>query len=234
MMTRSTFKLLALVIVLVCCIGVACRKGPGSSDTSPGTIQPVPEARDESGWPYYEVAADGFGLSLPPDWRQVDMNPATFESKAQELTRQNPDLAPMFTGLRGQLATGVKFFGFDLRTKRNGFATNVNVLRYALPAGSRSLDAATAASLAQLEAIPGIAKPVSHERIKVPNGERERFRSKLTMSSPAGASVTTAMTQYLLVRGEDGYVVTLVTTAEEADQRFATFERIGRSFRFTR
>jgi hypothetical protein len=37
-------------------------------------VLPVPPVTDASGWPLYEVPAEGFALSLPKPWRQVQLN----------------------------------------------------------------------------------------------------------------------------------------------------------------
>ena len=230
-MMRWKWQALLLGPLLVMSFGTACSKRDPATDTSPGTIRPVPEARAESGWPLYEVPAEGFALALPPTWRQFDMNPATFEAKFQEALKQNPQLEAMLGNLRQQIAAGIKFFGIDEPSMKTGFATNVNVLRLPVPPGT-TLDTAVADTLMQMESLATVTKPIAHERVKLAAGECERLRCKMTMQMPTGQAVAIASTQFILVKGNDVYVLTL-TTLSDRDARYTpTFEKIGQGFRF--
>lgn len=230
-MTRFKWPAWVFGAVLILLFGSACGKRGTESSTSDGEVLPLPVAKDENGWPFYEVLADGFGLALPPDWRQFDMDPKRFEAKFKEVMAQNPQFGPLLGTIRQQLANGVRFFGVDQATVGKGFATNVNVIRVPLPSGV-SLDATVADTIKQLNSQPGVAKPISGERQMLAAGEAERLRYKLTMKSSTGQSALLAITQYLTVRGNDGYVVTLTTLADQEARYARTFEGIGQSFRF--
>jgi hypothetical protein len=198
--------------------------------TSPGKILPVADAKDENGWPLYEVKTEGFALSLPPDWRQFDMNPATFEAKLKETLTRNPQLESLLGSLRQQVASGVKFFGFDEASMKTGFTTNVNVLRLPVPPG-RTLDMEVMAAVKQMESLPTVAKPIFHERLKMTTGDCERLRYQMTMKLPSGKDVSLAITQYVLIKDNDSYAVTLTTTSDQEAKYTPTFEKIGQSFR---
>jgi hypothetical protein len=217
--------------ILVASLGTGCHKRQAATDTSPGKIMPVPEAKAESGWPLYEVPAEGFALALPPDWRRFDMNPATFEATMDEMLKKNPELKALLANLRQQLASGVKFFGFDDSTLGTGFATNVNVLRLQVPPGA-TLDTVVADAVRQAESLPTVVKPIHHERVKVAAGEAERFRYKVTIQTPTGQNVSLATTQFILVRGSGSYTVTAVSVSDQEAKYAETFEKIGKSFRF--
>jgi hypothetical protein len=221
-----------LAAALVLLLGTACGKRGAATGTPAVQILPVAEAKDEGGWPLYEVPAEGFALALPPDWRRIDMDPKTFEASFNGVLAQNPQLGAMLGNLRQQMASGVKFFGLDEATFGTGFATNVNVVRVPLPPGG-NLDAAVADTVKQLEGLPNVVKPVTRERLPAAGG-RERLRFKMTMNVPTGRSATLAVTQYLAVRDKDGYAVTLTTVADQEAKYAATFEKVGQSFRFTK
>jgi hypothetical protein len=227
---RPAWALVAALAALLC---TACGKRGPTADTTGWTVQPVPAARDEGGWPLYEVKAHGFALALPPEWRQFDMNPATFEDMLRQSAESSPELGSLLGGLRQQIAAGVKFFGVDQATVGTGFATNVNVLSIRLPPGA-TLETAVADSLALLEGLQSVAQPVVHERLSGAEAVRERTRFRLSTTSPAGKPDTLAITQYFAVRGGDVYTVTLTTLADQEAKYAPTFERIGRSFRFTK
>lgn len=211
--------------------GTACGKRNAPTDAPAGKVLPVPDVRDEKGWPFYEVAAEGFGLALPPDWRQFDMDPKGFQAKYDEVMAKNPVLAPLLSNARQQIANGVKFFGFDQATAGTGFATNVNVLRHPIPPG-QTLDTVVAETIRQMDGVPEIAKPIPHERVSLASGARERLRYNLSMKSPGGKSNVLAITQYVMVKGTDSYIVTMTTLRDQEDKYAKTFDGIGRSFRF--
>jgi hypothetical protein len=220
-----------LFAALVLSTTVACKKRATQGDDALGTTVPVPEARNETGWPLYEVKAEGFGLALPPEWRQFDMNPKTFEAKFQEALKQNPQFEPMLGNLRQQVTSGVKFFGFDPATVRTGFATNVNVIRHPLP-GRMNLDAAATGALKEIESLPTVNKPVAHARVNAAAGDCERFRFKMVMKTPNGKNLAISTTQFLFVKENESYVVTLTTLPEYETKYAATFDKIGQSFQF--
>jgi hypothetical protein len=232
-MMRCLRRALLFALLLLIGCGTACSKRSRAPDTSVGTIQPVPHARAEGGWPLYEVPAEGFALALPPDWRQIDMNPATFEAKFQETLKQNPQFEALHANLRQQVMAGTRFVGFDEATIQTGFATNVNVLRLPLPPGG-TLDTAAAQSLRDLEKVPNVTKPIAHERVKIATADSERFRYKVTAQVAPGQTQALSITQFLFVKGTNGYMVTLTTLSAREVHYAATFEKIGQSFRFLR
>ncbi len=230
-MMCSMWRDLFLASILVLLFITGCGKRGPTMDPSVGTIKPVPEAKAESGWPLYQVPAEGFALALPSDWRQFDMNPTTFEARFSETLKQNPDLKGMLETIRQQIAKGIKFFGLHEPTMRTGFATNVNVLCLPLPPEG-TLDFVVADTLKQLESLPSVTKPIDHERVKTPAGDCERFRYKMAIQTPTGKTVSIALTQFVFVKGATGYVMSLGSLVSQEAQYADTFEKIGQSFRF--
>jgi len=221
------FKRVFCVVAVLAVVGVAACNKRASTDTSIGKTMPVPSAKDPSGWPVYQVSGEDFSIALPPDWRQIDMNPQKFEAGMQEAIRQNPQMQAMAGNLRQQMTKGVKFFGLDQTTIGTAFATNVNIIRVPLPPGG-TLDSIVSESLRQYESLSNVTKPVNHERL----GDRERLRVRMSMNMPDGQTQTLANTQYILVHGKDAFVVTLTTLPDQETKYTATFDKIGQSFRF--
>src|SRR5579862_2680403 len=61
---------------------------PQAAITPPlGTVQEVPQAKAENGWPLYELPNEGIAIALPPDWRRVDMDPANIDSTFKEILK---------------------------------------------------------------------------------------------------------------------------------------------------
>jgi hypothetical protein len=91
---------------------------------------------------------------------------------------------------------------------------------------------AVAESVKQLESLESVARPIEHQRVKLATGEAERFHYKMTMQSPRGKPAVLAITQFILVKGAESYIVTLTTLSNQEPRYAATFEKIGQSFRF--
>jgi hypothetical protein len=212
---------------------MACKKRTAGTETSGGTILPVPETKTPDGWPLYEVKREGFAIALPPEWRQFDMNPATFEKSFQEGAKNNPELMAMFPGLMQQVRAGMKFFGIDEQSAKTGFATNVNILRMPLPPGG-NLDLIASDSVRLMEQMPNVVKPIARERLKTGAGDCERLRYQMRMQSPKGKADVVAISQFLFATSTDGFVVTLTTTADREAHYRDTFDKIGHSFRFVK
>ncbi len=54
------------------------------------------------------------------------------------------------------------------------------------------------------------------------------------MTLPSGQKATLAITQFVLMKDKDGYVVTLTTLPENEAKYAPTFDKIGESFRLTK
>lgn len=209
----------------------ACGQREEIKETSQGIAPSVSITKTEDGWSLYEISSEGFALALPPDWRQFNMDPATFDATMKATLRTDPQLKTLLGNLRLQIKSGVKFFGVDEATIHSGFATNVNILTVR---SGGSLDAAVADTLKELGRQAAIAKPIKQERIKVLAGDCERFRYNLTMKGPMGKPIILSINQLLVTRGEMGNVITMTTLPEQEAKYADIFERIAQSFRYTR
>ncbi len=196
-------------------------------------VQATPPAGFEKDWKYYENARYGFGIGLPAAWRQLDVDPATFSSTLETLKQKNPDAAKILGAQSGPLLTaGFKFWGFDLKavTPQRSFATNVNLLTEELSSFT-SLDTYVIVSLAQLDRMSSIQKPITHRRLKLGGGEAEEIRYHIQLNGVQEGKITTATTQYIFLRDRNSYILTLTTTADQETNYASTFEKIGQSFR---
>ena len=225
-MIRGKRPVWVVVAVLALSVSIGCQREKAARFE----VQPVPESRDDNGWPRYEIKKEGFALSLPPDWRQFDMNAESFDSMMNEVLAKNPEFQSMLSGLRQQIAAGVKFFGFDPSEARSGFATNVNVLRMPMPTGVNR-DAIVSESVRQLEGLPNVVKPIHRGQVSVSGASYDTLRYRMRMRGPTGRNDVLAMTQYLAVGDDSYYVLTLTTLADREAKHTSTFEQVGRSFR---
>lgn len=208
---------------------------PAAGAKATSTAAPASASTVDPSWTVYEKPDIGFSVALPPSWKQIDMDPATLDASLKVVKEQNPEMAAALEGqARNLVLSGIKFFGFDLAPESTsaGFATNISVLKQSSPAAV-ALDVYVQANVGQLENLSNVTKPVNHRRARLAAGEAEELRYTMNVNASAGQSMSLRLTQYLLVKGKDAYVITLTTTAEQGDKYAPTFEKIGQSFKLT-
>ncbi len=196
----------------------------------PEMFRPVPDARAENGWPVYEVPTEGFALAIPPDWRELEIDPEKFEANYQAMLKQNPHLKALIGDTRQKVTSGIKFLGMEESSLKTGLMMNVNVIRLPSPPWT-TLDSAVEDVVKHLENLPTGTMQFSHNRVKMAMGEGEKFRCTTTMQTPAGQTIIIASTQFVFVAGTNVFVLSMVTLAGHEAQCAAIFEKIGQSFR---
>lgn len=138
--------------------------------------------------------------------------------------------AILSTQVRTMAAAGITYFAFDFEPvgRVGGFVTNLNVLKTPVPAGV-SLSFIVDTSVAQLEQLDAVRKPVARRKVTLGAGESEELRFQVTQGA-----VVVASTQYVYVSGPSLYILTFSTTAEQATTYAGVFEGIARTFRLVR
>ena len=227
--TRGLFTLVTFLLA-----AGAQALGVGGQTSAAAGLGAQPVAAQEE-WTRYERAGDGFAISLPPGWKDIQVDRATLEASVAALREKNPELGAI---LRSYLddpevlaANKLQAFDFSFVTQDQspGFVTNVNVITEALDVDvSPSVYAQVTA--AQIEQLPNIVKPMQRRSVALPSGPGEELHYRMTMTSPAGHPSTLAATQYVVIRQKVAYVVTFTTTADQAESYAPTFEEIARRF----
>ena len=191
----------------------------------------------ESGWKLHTRAADGFAIELPPSWTVLDLDAQTLDAGLRANSNLNPQMAALM-GSQGRqlLAQGGKLYGADLSPEAigSGLPANINVIKQTLPADF-ALDFVVQGSVAALENLPVIVKPVSHRRLTTQAGPVEEIRSRInmTIAGPAGPTPRlVANVQYIVLKAREQYVVTLGSLDDQSEQYGPVFEKIGTSFRW--
>lgn len=196
------------------------------------TAKPVPTVKLDTGWKYYDNS-EGFRLALPPKWDQLPVAQKGFQATMDTLKKNNPDLANALGSQSSQLlSSGFKFFGFDLGQKNPKFLTNVNILIEPLTVAI-PLDTYVDLSLAQLEKVQSVSKPVNHRRVQLAVGDAEELTYHLKINSAQG-NLTTMTMQYLVVREYNAYIITFTTTDDQANNYTTTFQKIAQTFVFAK
>lgn len=196
-------------------VGVVLARG-GSSSVEPAALR--------SGWT--RQTGPGFTLGLPPEWRSV---PTTANAKDFEaLEKSEPQLAALVRDqFGGQLSPFIRFIAFEVGTPLSQqFSTNLTVI---VAAASGGLDGFIENDAAQLRQAEGVGSTIQEQRIELPAGEAGIVTAQLQIP---GGSRLGAVTHYVLVRGENGYILQFTTLADQLTRLSPLFEEIARTFRF--
>lgn len=224
------------LLVLGCSVG-ALRLWPFTSPLvtpPPPPLTPSPGTSLPGGWREYREPDDGFAIALPDTWRRVDLDapgqPAPLPAGDEGLWRPAGALAAR---VRGQGASGVRFFAFDLSPESvtSGFMTTVNVLHLPL-SGAASLAEFGERNVRELERAARVRRPMTQERVDLPAGQALRLRYELTIDLAADEELCLSLTQFLLVWAQQGYVLTFATQPWQLEHYAPLFDEIGRSLRW--
>lgn len=191
-------------------------------------------ATAESGWTLYPLPQDGFAISVPSAWTAQAFDPATLAELMKQVQAKNPQYAKALGNQAPQMAAaGIKFIAIDLTPQpaAPNFATNLNVLRHAIPA-AMTFDAYVNTNVKQVQD-GGIAQTIARRRVRLPAGDAEEIRYSATMAISSTEKIQMALTQYLLMRHQQGYVLTFTTVPALDAKYFPTFEKIARSLQWT-
>jgi hypothetical protein len=202
---------------------------PLASESPTPSPTPIPtiKLKLDAGWTAADRSADGFAMGLPPRWHSIDLDPYALDASLRAI-----DDPQYQTLLRQQtaslLTTGVKLFAFDLsatNVSTSGFTTNLNVIEETLPY-TVSLDVYAQVTVAQLEQLDAVSKPIGQQRVTLPAGPSQKLSYRVTLTSGT-TKTTSAITQYLLVNGNIAYVLTFTTTPAQLGTYAPTFAKMA-------
>lgn len=244
---RLTLAVLAGLFVVGCSTDIGAisptpRSGvvPSPSRGLPVTSIPVPtpntlvRGAPEQAWTEYEEPADGFAVSLPAGWQKVVSGSQMVAIALETLERCDRGLAALLSQNRTRLANSeIPFLAVDRGSGSGagGFTASLNVLHRRL-SGPISLAEYSAANVRTLENTGPVVKPVEQEILQLPAGGAVRLRYQLSVKAREGGEFSLSLTQFLLVRGQEGFVLTFATAPAELGRYQPVFDRIGRSFRW--
>ncbi len=189
----------------------------------------------EEGWEVYEMADNGYAISLPEEWEKIDLDPQTISATVAVLKEGNPELAELVEGYAGSVfQSGGSFFAFDLGSNSlsSGMMANVNVLQQDLGA-DLSIDFIIQLSAGQIENLANVVPPVESDVVEVPAGEAGVLRYKMTLNQVGGISVTMSAVQYVFIKDQVMYILTMGAPTEQEAAYLPLFDKIAQTFRFT-
>ncbi len=228
---RRGLAVLAGVLIVGCSMRI--EPAPSPSPTATATLAPWPspsparESSPEDGWTEYELAADGLALALPASWHTVNVDAPVPTPERLVQGAREPGPASAVRDPDPEM----RFYAFDLASVggEDAFMTNLNILHYHL-AGATTLAEFGAGNVRELGRMAQLIAPLQQAMVALPAGPALRLRYGLAVEGEGGH--TLSLTQFLLVRGQEGYVLTFATTPPQLEAYTPVFERIGRSLRW--
>lgn len=215
---------------------------PTPSPTLAPTETPAPEPLTgeeslvitelENGWSRYEVSEGGFAISLPPDWRHLDLTQESFDDILEAAGENNPALETFLSSgsVRNLVAAGLKFMALDLRSESlsANTITNVNVLTIELPV-EIPLETLLEASIQQTQQLFQGAN-YQQDILQIGDLEAGLLTYEAELVDVAGESQSTAFHQYLILVGQTQYVITFTGPLDLYESDVPLFEEIAESF----
>lgn len=205
--------------------------------TSTSTPEPETSIIDstlDSGWTLYEVQDEGFAIALPPTWQQINLDPDTFRDNIAAYAELNPELTGMFSieMLANLIASGMKFYALNPSTAALllGSPATMNILKIDLGM-EIPWDPYVQANVEQLEVISDPKYPLEHQEATLADTRAEEFKYVTGIASLAREPVLMRMVQYLLLDGNNAYVISLSCPYELSAEFMPEMEEIGYSFR---
>lgn len=203
--------------------GVLLVRSRGDSGKKVGQVR-IPE-----GWSSHTLTTEGFAIGLPPGWRALPAGEV--DSALEAIRADNAELAELVESqIAGSLSSLVRFFALDVDspTLAEDFATNANVVVEPLPEGL-TFEQYVEANLTQLRKVPGVTISEENPSVDLPSGRAARIRSTFTLNSPSGPRQI-AVTQFLVLKENRGFILSLTTTPSHEPTYRSVFEEIAKTF----
>lgn len=218
MRTRSLF--VSFVILLAGC-------GGGGGNTAPRAKAKA--SATPPGFSVRTVSDPGFSVAVPQGWKSIDAAQALDVEALGQFERENP-------ALRGQLkkiaepGSPLKLLAYAPQRQSAGFATNLNVLVFSIPADA-PYDKWTAAEVKSLTRLH-LARGPSRRELQLA-GERalrlDYHARFVVRSRPLVASIQ----QYFVKKDAELFLLTYTTLVGSTKLYAPAFEASARTFRLT-
>jgi len=176
----------------------------------------------------YAIPGAGATIAIPSSWRALERRTVTNSATFRRFVAENPAMRSLATQMSAPNSP-ITFMAFDPRP--GTFVTSVNVVLSGSSSGLTPRQAAASYAREINAQLPYVVGPVSTSVVRLPAGAAVRAAYRVRFTS-AGRSVTTQTLQYLVLRDDTSFVVTLTTLPAEAARRKATFTAMARSLRF--
>ena len=187
---------------------------------------PLFEIEQGNGWVLYDMPTVGLAIAAPPSWSVYSYDEAGREKLSEDLKTKDPNVAARLQNVvQGFEGLGsVMLLGLDVEPADGAdFVSNFNIIIEEVGPG---LDLDTIADLIipQIQALLPVASEVEQERIEIPAGDAAVLRYLMDQPLIGGDTAQIAVTQYMLINGPQGTVVTFTGPSEGMDEMSMLFE----------
>jgi hypothetical protein len=200
------------------------------SPTSASTATPATDLSDD--WRRITLAEKGFSLAVPVDW--IDMSLANLSGGMDAVVGANPQVAKIWTETRSAIESGkIALFAFDDRPEvaNAAFRSNVNVISPTGALPGNDTEALARQLAAEIKGQLPVIGEVQPDTTVVPAGKAAVIRYQWNLTLPGGGETLISVTQYLVVGERRPFIVSLTSTAEQADEYEPIFQQIIGSLR---
>jgi hypothetical protein len=199
--------------------------------TLPPTVPPTPYPTEtpspRADWIVHEHPTDGFAISLPPNWVELDLSAATMEEALAPARRYYPLLKNDVLeqqSLDEVRASGIKLVALDMESSHR------DVGRFAsLVVSTRLLDSEVALDELVKVTLSEFRErelgPVQHQRVEFPFGDAEELRLLR-----AEEQDNTVALMYIFMRRTEFFAVNVGYVTSEKDVYSPIVEQIMRGF----
>jgi hypothetical protein len=213
----------AMAILVVGCAGPAAQ-GAGSASCIPSA--PLAGTRIED-------QPNGFAVTLPSGWAQIDMASAEVTPAFKALAMEPGTAALAKAIASGAQGREFEFFSLDLAPGPDGHqsATPADLLIDVSPAEGDDLDALAGRLTTGLRA-GGVTGEITQRKLTLVGGDALSVRASAETQDLSGRAVTAVQTYILGVRGDTEFTLAFSVDADHEAAAAPLFDAITRSFEF--
>lgn len=234
MSAPRTARRVSFLVLPAAALALAACGGGTTGASAPGASASAETSDLPSGWTRVEVAAEGFSIGVPDGWQEISAEDIGESGAIGELASANPQVADTLGQAQAMLEAGqIAFFAVDTEPDDPsvGFAANVNVINAGgAAAASGDAEAAAEEMAAAIRAQVPVNGEVTTDTETLPSGEAGIVRYEWSIAGADGAPIDVAVTQYAIVAGGSGFVITFSAPAAAADQYAPVFAEMAASF----
>jgi hypothetical protein len=193
---------------------------------------PSDSASLPDGWKLVTVEGEGFALAVPKGWITAAAQDLADSGILEQLADENPEAGAALEQARAAIESGqMSFLALETgrRTVETGFAANLNVVFVADPGSYTPKQVAAQMAFALPVQIPGL-KVLKTDTTKLPAGDAAVVEATWTLKQ-GGQEMPLRLTQYLVLAGDHGYILSFTAPDRNADLYRDTWPGIAESFR---
>lgn len=210
----------------------ALSSGPSASPQSvaAGSCVPRPGYSNVPGGTRVDDPADGFSITLPHGWAQIELATGDVVPAFSGLTME-PSTAAMVKAIgSGAESDGWVWLGVDLAPGAGGSqsATPAVVLVALSPANGATLDTAAARLTSDLRG-SGVTGNIEQIRLGLAGGDGLGIRYAEVTRDLNGKELVSAVTDYIVLRGDTQFTLAFSVAAENNSGSAAIFSAIAQS-----